>query len=250
MYKKLISILLLMAAPAGFAETESKQQTPASVEQVQVQMLVYRVDEAGTAPWFSRILVAENMMRLDEPVAGGEPVGSYTLYELDTSTLYNVDLEGPTVLMIKPTPDAETDIGENIHIETRETIESDDKSGLQLVKRHLFANGEQCLEITTTGGEQLQLARTALNQLYATLAKQHAVTLANTPPEFVSSCDIAIHVKETDFRYGKGLMMQSQQKGESEQLVDFSDKELVPVSLFKLPEDAKIITPEQLGPLR
>ncbi len=250
MYKKLISIFVLITASAGIAETENKQQPPATSEQVQVQMLVYRVDEAGIDPWFSRILVAENMIRLDEPVAGGEPVGSYTLFELETGTIYNVELEGSTVLMIKPTPEAETDISEKIHIEIQVATEPDDKSGLQLIKRRLYANGEQCLEITTTGGEQLQLARMALNQLYATLARQHALTLANTPPEFVSSCDIAIHVKETDFRYGKGLMMQSQQAGQSEQLVDFSDKQLVPVSLFKLPENAKMITPQQLTPLQ
>jgi hypothetical protein len=76
MYKKLISIFVLITASAGIADTESKQQPPATSEQVQVQMLVYRVDEAGIDPWFSRILVAENMIRLDEPVAGGEPVGS------------------------------------------------------------------------------------------------------------------------------------------------------------------------------
>jgi hypothetical protein len=219
MQKTLIGLALLVSAGGLRAEP--------------VDLLVYKVWERGIDPYINRIMVTDDFIRLDE---GGDN-GAFTLFDRDQEIIYNVSPEERTVLVINPTESVPDSADSLILAEQIETDAGAPPVAGQIPRRvRLLANGEVCSELVVVEGV-MQGAVDALAELKLTLARAQVASLAITPLELQTPCDLASSVYAADRALRFGLPLQERGAGRSQSLVDFVSGFEAADGLFELPQD-------------
>jgi hypothetical protein len=194
-------------------------------------LLVYRVEEAGLEPYFSRFLVTADHLRMDE----GEDAGGYTLYERSSGTIYNVDPAERTVLVINP-PRARPPSPLDLEL-AEETVPAADLSlidGVVPGRRRLAANGVVCEEVVAAPGVMPE-ATAALAEFYDRLADQHGTLVADLPEDLVDPCDLAQHVYAPRRAYSHGLPVEQRSGRVHRTLVDHAEGVPTAEALFEVP---------------
>ncbi|MCB1774465.1 MAG: hypothetical protein KDI88_12675 [Gammaproteobacteria bacterium] len=198
-----------------------------------VDLLVYKVWERGIDPYINRIMVTEDHIRLDE----GDDAGAYTLYDRDQEIIYNVSHEDRSVLVINPTAFLPESADSLILGEQVQTDADAPTVAGQVPRRvRLLANGEVCSELVAVEGV-MQEAVDALSELKLTLARAQVASLAVTPLELQTPCELASSVYAADRVYRFGLPLQERGAGRSQSLRDFVSGFEVADDLFRIPED-------------
>lgn len=222
MRKKLTALISLVTlAAVGGAAAEP------------VDLLVYKVWERGIDPYINRIMVTEDYIRLDE----GDDRGAYTLFDRDQEIIYNVSPDDRTVLVINPTETLPEVSDSLILAEQVVTDAGAPPVGGQVPRRvTLLANGEVCSELVVVDGVMPD-AVDALAELKLTLARAQVASLAVTPLELQTPCDLAGSVYAADRTLRFGLPLQERGAGRSQSLVDFVAGFEAADGLFELPQD-------------
>jgi hypothetical protein len=219
MQKALIAMMLVAMHAAVHAE-------PA-------ELLVYKVWEQGIEPYINRIMVTPDYIRLDE----GTNDDSYTLFDRSQEIIYNVSPEDRSVLVINPTePLPEPSDSLILAEQVKPDAEAPLVAGRQPLMVRLLANGETCGELVVIDGV-MEEAVDAMIDLKQTLARAQASTLAATPLDMQTPCDLAGSVYAPDRVLRFGLPLQERSSGRSQSLVDFASDHEVDSALFELPAD-------------
>lgn len=203
----------------------------ASVPAVDSGLLVYQVREAGVGPYFSRILVNDDHVRLDE----GLDAGDFTLFDRNQEIIYAVSHEEQSVMVINPGP---VDIQANDALILNQTEQVDREAptiaGEAPHNVKLLANGEVCNRLVVVPG-LMEDALEGIRELKRVLARVHAATLAGTPPEMQTPCDLAANVHAPTRSLDQGLPIQENSGSVNQTLVDFVEQHPSAEALFELP---------------
>ena len=206
---------------------------PAVGAKVGADLLVYRVEETGLEPYFSRILVTADHLRLDE----GDDNGGYTLYERSTGVIYNVDPEERSVLVIdppraRPRSPVALELGNDV-LPAQDLAPVD---GIAPRRHRLLANGQVCEELTAVPG-LMEEAMDAVADFYDRLADQHGTVVTGMPDELIDPCDLAQHVYAPRRSYGFGLPVDQRAPRVHRALVDHAKGVPSDTALFQVPHD-------------
>jgi hypothetical protein len=206
---------------------------PAMADTVAADLLVYRVSEVGTEPYFSRVLVTPRHVRMDE---GSDDAG-YTLFDRTERVFYNVDPADQTVLVIDPPlsrsqPPMPLELTE----EPSPVVPPASLDGVALKGYHLLANGVLCSELQAAPG-LLSAAVDALAEFYDRLSYQHAVAIPGMPADLLEACDLAQNVFAPRRSYGFGLPVTERSARVDRQLVDHGAAVPASDGLFEVPPD-------------
>ncbi len=217
-------LITLFFALAGLSAPLHAQQ--------QAALLAYQVYEDGVEPYFSRILVTPDYLRMDE----GRGDGDYTLLDRKAGVIYNVSREDRTVLLIdnkKPLPELPADLT----ITTKDEADQEAPSigGRQPHNVRLYANDKLCVELVTLP-DTMGPALDGLREFRQVLARVQAAVLADLPEEARQPCDLAQHIFAAGRIYDFGLPVQESREGRSQSLVDYDPAVAVDDDLFVLPE--------------
>lgn len=218
--QKILSTLALLAM-AGLVQAES------------AALLVYQVWERDSAPYFTRILVTDGHVRLDEGREGGD----YTLYDRLSETAYSVSVEDRSVLVIAPRPGSVPETNALILDEQQSVDERAPMvAGKRPVSVTFLANGESCGSVVAVSG-LMEHALQGLRELRRVLARVHAATLAAQPGQFQAACDLASDVHAPTRMLDHGLPLEERSGGSTQLLIDFREHFDAQPGLFVVPED-------------
>lgn len=210
---------------------------PAIAEEIDADLLVYRVEESGLEPYFSRFLITADHLRMDE----GEDTGGYTLYDRFSGVIYNVDPEERSVLVIDP-PRSRPPSPLAIEL-AEETVPADglpQLDGVEPERHRLLANGGVCEELTAVPGVMAE-ATAALAEFYDRLGFQHGVVVTGMPDDMIDPCDLAQHVYAPRRPYAFGLPVEQRSPRVHRRLVDHARAVPSDDALFEVPDDFRRI---------
>jgi hypothetical protein len=205
-------------------------------------LLVYKVYEKGVEPYISRILITDELIRLDE----GAEQGNFTLYNRVEKTVYSIDSAGKTILVLKPMA---TEVPSNNALilteEKQRDLDAPKIGDITPLRVELLANSERCTSMTVAPG-LMSNAMTALRELKATLALIEADVVAQEGSLFSNACEMASNLYGATRTAEHGLPL-SETSGQRQQvLLDFSEQHDFAGALFELPKDYRIANPKPL----
>ena len=194
-------------------------------------LMVYRVNEQGTNPYISRILVTPNHVRMDE---GGD-ADAFTLFDRSAGKLFNVDPEERSVLVLDP-PAAvpESPLALDIRERAR-PASAGPVDGVPARGWRLEANGRSCAEWDAVPGV-MEAAAGAVAELYVQLARLHGRLLPEMPEEMLDVCDLARNVYAPGYAWVQGMPVTHEHGRMRLELLDHEPAMAVDTSLFEVPE--------------
>ncbi|MCG7874248.1 MAG: hypothetical protein N0C81_09990 [Candidatus Thiodiazotropha lotti] len=200
---------------------------------LQVQRLHYEVTETGQTPYLSRMLVTEQMVRIDQ----GSDTADFILFDRAEQVIYSVDSEERTVLVIKPKPVNQPDTRlPEIKVLAKDAGEAPLVAGRKAQHWALQVNGQPCQEAMVLP-EMMAMSVAAQVEYLGLLAEQHKISLSGIPMAYRDECADAIQVYAPDALLGKGLPLRLWDiNGNQQALTDYRESETVDADLFTLPE--------------
>lgn len=218
-------LVLLLAAAAGASIAADTARTPATV-------LMWQEQEAGIAPYVSRMLVTPGYLRSDE----GRDDTDYLLFDRRTGQIYSVAHDQRSVLVIAggPVPDQ---AGPRPDVDVQVETQSDAPriAGRTASHFRLTSGGEECMQATVVPG-LLPEVTMALRELRGVLAGRQYRDLDKTPEEMRTPCFLANYVYAGDRHLQLGLpILEAVNGGVQRALLDYRNDQSVPAALFTVP---------------
>lgn len=207
-----------------------------------VTALFYVEQAKGAQPERVRMLVGAKYLRIDD----GRDGNDYLLFDRGSRTIYSVSSTAKQTLAIAARP-----VSQESPLPLAHRVETDDASfpsvaGQAVRHYRLFTNDKLCYDLHAA--EQLHPQAVAgLREYYEALAGQQAVTLAITPKEFLTPCELANNVFAPARHLAHGLPVRLvDNHGKVSELMDIQERFPGADRLFTLPADYPQLAIEKL----
>jgi hypothetical protein len=225
--RRFLKTALLLTLPAALPGAAADSAEP----DLTAGLLVYRVTEAGAAPYLSRILVTPSYVRMDYG-AGGQ---GFVLFDRDSQVIYSADPSERTVLVIDPVREKpEAPMALAVSEQRFVDEEAPAIGGVTPVRYELKTNGQVCRHLIVLPGV-MDAAVEGLREYFDALSYQQAATLANMPEDLYDPCDLSTHVFNPERGLAFGLPVQDWNADERRELLDFRPDFAVSPELFEIP---------------
>lgn len=233
----LVSTVFLVCA----CDRQSPQPEAVTQENVtQVSMLSYEEQEAGTDLYPVRVLVSPDFLRLDDGYAESD----YVLLDRQEKTIFSVSHEDQSVMVIENEPnDANLPADLKLTVIRNMDRKAPEIAGNQPEHLQYFANGEICFQSVSVSGV-MESAVTAMVEYAKLLADRQLNNMQLVPLNMQTPCFLSRYAYAPARQLQYGLPLQEwDSSGYTRSLVDFSDAEVMPLTLFKLPEGYQRFSP-------
>lgn len=223
----LLFAVLLWVTPKCFA-------LAASSDPVQQRSLViwFQEREAETALYSVRMIVNAQFLRIDD----GEDRGDFVLLNRAAQTIYSVDHDNQSILVITAGTVA-LDQNKELH-QTVEKLQDDaspDIAGRPVTVYRLYTNNQLCFEVAAAEG-LLDDAVQSLREFHRILAAEQAGLVEQMPAELRSDCDLSATVFFPDRYLQFGFpVRQRGYDGKERALQDFQTEFMADPVLFEVP---------------
>lgn len=224
--------LLLLAGLVACSELT----TPATV--------IYFVEHepASGEPFRTRMIVTAGFVRMD----GGANSQDFLLFDRANGTIYSVSSEDRQILVMPPRPVAIKPPAKFTQRVVTDTAVFPSVGGRKVTHYELLTNEKRCYDLYAAAG-LLPDVVAALRQYREALAGQQAVTLAVTPPEFQSPCDLANNIFLPSRYLDYGFPVRAKDMtGRTNELMDYKPNFRATAAMLRLPSDYKRLTLEDL----
>lgn len=226
-HKTVWSLALWLVGFAGGGVAAEAVRTSATV-------LLWQEQEAGIAPYASRMLVTPDYLRSDE---GGDAM-DYLLFDRRSRHVYSVSHTQRSVLEIAADPVPEQ-AGPRPAVAVQVEAQPDAPriAGLVVTRFRLSSGDEECMQATVVA-ELLPEVTAALRELRGVLAGRQYRDLGKMPVEARTPCFLANYVYASDRHLQIGLPIQEALAGGIQRiLMDYRLGQSVPEALFAVPDD-------------
>jgi hypothetical protein len=215
---------------------------PDGEAQATVTLLNYLEQEAGVEPYPLRVLVNEHFLRFDD----GYDASDFMLMERGTQTIYSVNHEDQSILIISDYPAAGTVPAAIVLTEVREAdTAAPEIAGKQPLFIGFLANDTVCYHAVVVPG-LLEQARAALAEYATVLGNRQSSDMASVPEEMQTPCFLSRYVYAPARHLQHGLPISEwDEAGYRRTLVDFREGEKVAAGLFTLPDGYESFRPGQ-----
>jgi hypothetical protein len=199
---------------------------------IDVALLLYEEQEAGTDVYPIRVLVNDRHIRIDDNLDEGD----FVLLDRETRRLYSISREEQNILVVNYRP-VEAKLPAGLELSEVETTDPEAPriQGRPTVNRQLLANGEICLQVVVVPG----LMDAAVNGLaeYARVLGMRQLNSMDVVPESMQTpCFLSRHAYAPARHLGQGLPVQEWDgAGYRRALVGFNESVRVSPALFRLP---------------
>lgn len=237
----------LLAATFAFMAAACDKPEDAAVVDMQddmaeVVVLSYEEQESGTGSYPVRVLVSPEFLRMDDGYAASD----FVLLDRREKIISSVSHTDRSVMVIRNQP-ADAGLPENIAL--RVVREADEEAPAIAGKRpeqiKYLANDELCFQSVTVPG-LLQDAVSAMGEYAVILANRQSNNMQSVPLNMRTPCFLSRYVYAPARQFQYGLPVQEwDDSGYSRTLVNFSDREMRPLSLFELPVGYDSFSPGQ-----
>ena len=187
-----------------------------SVAAEAVDKLVMRLFEPGIEPYYSRYLVDERWLRIDE----GRWSEQFILFDRREGSIYSIDHEAGSVMVVERRPlDGVSPIPLDERVEGEPSL-AYRVAGVDGEGWRVTVNGRFCQAVASLPG-LFPEASSALAEYRAVLAAEHAGSLGAVPPELLEGCDLALNIFHAGRHLEWGLPLEVwEARGYGEVLID------------------------------
>lgn len=196
-------------------------------------LLMFSEQEAGNEPYRVRMIIKDNLMRIDE----GAPDNEFILFNKDEKVIYSVSSERESILVIKPVSSkSASPMKVELSVEKIEKMMFPRVSGKKPQAYKLNANNKTCNFVIAVPG-LLDKALDMMRAYYTLLSYEQAEAQANIPKEMITDCDIANNIVAPARHLSYGFpVRESSKSGKQRSLVNFDEHYVADNKLFNLPE--------------
>ena len=196
-------------------------------------LLIFSEKEAGSEPYRVRMIIKDNLMRIDE----GNSDNEFVLFNKDKKAIYSISAERESVLVIKPTSSKPVSpIKVELSAEKIEKMMFPHVSGKKPQAYKLNANDKTCNLVIAVPG-LLDEALEMMRAYYTLLSYEQAEAQANIPKEMITACDIANNIVAPVRHLSYGFpIRESSTSGKQRSLVDFDEHYVIDNKLFNIPD--------------
>ena len=207
-----------------------------------VDILSYEEREAGTDIYPVRVLVSPGYVRLDDGYAASD----YVLLDRQSKTVFSVNHEDRTILVIENQPVNTAPPPDLVLTETRTPdTEAPRIEGKQPVHVSYLANGEICYQALTVP-DVMDAAVAGMAEYTTVLGERQLNNMGSVPESMQTPCFLSRYVYAPARHYRDGLPVQEwDDTGYSRTLTDFSEGETMPAAVFELPGTYERFSPGQ-----
>ncbi len=208
-------------------------------DMIPLDRLTYEVQEGDRAPYVTRIWVSPDMMREDD----GEDGSGYVLFDRRDKTVYSVNLEERSVLVVPLAEAGEPAAGpSDLNLRQLKGVQAPGVGGRPPEHWQLRLGEQVCQEGWTVPGLMPE-SIAAMSEYREALARQHRLTLAYIPEAYRDLCDDAVQVFAPTALLQKGLPLRTwDAKGVVWKLMEFQRVEADPQTLFERPEGLEVMS--------
>lgn len=186
----------------------------------------------GRDSYRSRLLVTPGYLRFDD----GQAASDYLLFDRRSRTIYSVDHEDHTILVIALQP-VKVKPPMPLHLTEQHVVPHGAPAidGRHAVHYTYYANHRRCVDVMVVPG-LLDGVRKALMRFKETLAGQQAAVMDKTPLSMQSACSLAdlIFSPTRTLRHGLPIM-EWRPNGDRKELLNYHRAVSVAEALFQLP---------------
>ena len=241
--RKNICFLLCTAFLASACDKQADLPATAAQENTtRVSMLSYEEQEAGTDLYPVRVLVSPDFLRLDDGYAESD----FVLLDRREKTIFSISHEGQSIMVIENSPnDAVLPTDIDLTVNRTPDKEAPMIAGNQPEHLQYFANGKTCFQSVTVSGV-LETAVAAMTEYAELLADRQLNNMQAVPLNMQTPCFLSRYAYAPAWHLQYGLPLQEwDSSGYTKSLVDFSDDEVMPLTLFELPDGYARFSPGQ-----
>lgn len=231
--------LVLYCSSTVSATVGSGVDKPKSVS----TLIWFQERESGTEYYLVRMIANSRYLRIDE----GEESNGFVLFNRDQKTIYSVDHENRSVLVLS---DKAVDFDKPKTFDlTEEEVRSEGSpqiSGNEVKIHRLYTNKQLCFEVASAAG-LLEDAVDVLREFHRALAFEQAILMQHMPKDLASDCDLSdmVFMPDRHLRFGFPIR-QRDYNGKLRELRDFDSNYQADPRLFELPMGYRRVTTEGL----
>jgi len=212
--------------------------TASAQSQIKMMEVIFQESEPGIEPYFTRYLLSNNYLRLDD----GDDQGDFILFDLHDRFIHSFNHEDKTHLKIAPRKYQAIDSKLDFNIVKIDMTQAPKIKGNAPVGYELQANGQSCKHVVSVDGLMPEVTR-ALKDYEAVLVEQAKTTLSRVPVAFREPCYMANNYLYADAYLDGGFPLQ---------VIDYLDKQKKLVShqtvmksddLIRFPIGYRVYTP-------
>lgn len=197
--------------------------------------LYFSETERGGEPFATRMLVTGKFLRIDY----GVDADDFILFDRKQPTIYSVNRNDKTVLVIEPLPIKLPAPSPFVHEVEKDSAQAPAVGGKPVAHFRLKTNQTQCYDVFAAK-DLLPDAVAALREYHETIAGQHARAMEVTPKNMQRACDLANYIFAPARHLAQGFPVRQQDvEGNTRQLVDYKEKFPAVPALFQLPPEFK-----------
>ncbi len=220
---------------------DSKAQTMPA--EIRATVLQFEEQEQGVEPYPLRMIITQTHLRMDD----GEGAKSYLLFDRQKQTIYNVNADDKTVLLIerqKLSPPTEGKTA--LEITAGDTSDMPALGAKKPVHKTLSTAGKRCYDVVAIPGLMPDVVE-AMREYLLTLSSQQIENLDKTPVAMRDPCmltNLIYHpISHLDFGFP---LREWDYRGFVRELVDFGE-EMVSSKLFKVTDGYRKMTLDRGG---
>jgi hypothetical protein len=239
--RKIGFFLLCMTILASACDKSANPPaTAAPGNNTQVSMLSYEEQEAGTDLYTVRVLVSQDFLRLDDGYAESD----FVLLDRHEKTIFSVIHEGHSIMVIENRPiDAVLPADINLTVSRTADKGAPAIAGNQPEHLQYLANGEICSQSVAVSGV-METAVAAMVEYAEILADRQLNNMQAVPLNMQTPCFLSRYAYAPARHLQYGLPLQEwDSSGYTKSLVDFSEQETMPLTLFALPDGYERFSP-------
>jgi hypothetical protein len=223
----------VLAACAGQLAKPAK--TEAELKDAPGTLLIMSEREQGSETFTTRLYVNEGYLHMSDSRSPAD----YILFNRKEQTIYNVNREDKTILVIRNKPVAvEPPFVLDYQGEAQPSHAIPKINGKQATHYKFTANGKHCYDSVVMPKDFMPDVLKAMREFRLVLAGEHATTVGHMPKELLDACDLSLNIFHATKHMEHGLPIREWDRyGYQRFLKDYRTDVQATEGTFDLPKD-------------
>lgn len=231
----LTGLLLVGLTACANLGTKPTAKTEAELKDAPGTLLIMMEREQDSPPFTTRIFVNEGYLHMSDARSPSD----YVLFNRKEKTIYNVNHDDKTILVIRNKPvKIKSPLALDYQEESQPSAAIPKINGKQATHYKYIANGKHCYDAVVMPKDFMPDVVAAMRDFRLVLAGEHATTVDRTPKSLLDACDLSLNIFHATKHMEHGLPIREWDgQGYQRFLKDYRTDVQAEEGSFDLPKD-------------
>jgi hypothetical protein len=232
---RIISLSVLVGLLTACAGQTIKPKTQVELKNAPGTLLIMLERDQGSETFTTRIFVNEGYLHMSDERSPAD----YVLFNRREQTIYNVNQEDKTILVIRNKPvDVKSPLTLDYQEESQPSGAIPTINGKSATHYKFMANGKHCYDSVVMPKDFMPDVLAAMREFRQVLAGEHATTVLHTPKDLLNACDLSLNVFHATKHMDHGLPIREwDRQGYQRFMKDYKTELQATEGTFDLPKD-------------